>query len=223
MKRAALFDVDGTLVDTNYLHTTAWAEALRQRGQHIPMAAVHRAIGLPSGDLIEHLTGKTPDDDTKTQLSAAHKALYAPYFERLHAFHGAARLLRTLAGKGWVIVLVTSASGEELDALRRAIDADDVIAQTASADDVDEGKPAPDPVHKALGLVGAPAEGSVFIGDSVWDVRAAARAGVPCVALLSGGIPCAELEEAGAAVVYQDTADLLDGLDESPLGVRETI
>ncbi|SDK24236.1 haloacid dehalogenase superfamily, subfamily IA, variant 3 with third motif having DD or ED/haloacid dehalogenase superfamily, subfamily IA, variant 1 with third motif having Dx(3-4)D or Dx(3-4)E [Streptomyces indicus] len=222
MARAALFDVDGTLVDTNYLHTTAWAEALRQSGRHVPMTDVHRAIGLASDDLIEHLIGKAPDKDTKEQLSAAHKALYAPHFERLHAFDGAARLLRTLAGQGWTVILVTSASGGELQALRRAIDADEVIEDTASAEDVAEGKPAPDPVHKALESAGIPAERAVFVGDSVWDMRAARRAGLACVGVLSGGIARADLEEAGAAAVYRDTAELLDRLEQSPFAdVRE--
>lgn len=112
-------------------------------------------------------------------------------------------------------MLVTSAGGAEITALRAAIDADDVILGTAGADDVPAGKPARDPVHRALELVGVPAEQAVFVGDSVWDMEAAARAGVRPIALLSGGIPRAALESTGAVEVYEDPTDLLARLDTS--------
>jgi phosphoglycolate phosphatase-like HAD superfamily hydrolase len=136
LSRAAVFDVDGTLVDTNHLHITAWWEAFRQSGHRVAMHDIHRAIGLPSGDLLAHLLGEDRDPDRDDELSAAHKALYGAFSDRLPALDGAARLLRHLAGAGWTVVLATSASGQELSALRRAIDADEAIAATASADDV---------------------------------------------------------------------------------------
>ncbi|GHB58549.1 haloacid dehalogenase [Streptomyces cirratus] len=216
MNRAAMFDVDGTLVDTNHLHVTSWWEALRQAGHVVPMHAVHRAIGLPGEDLIAHLLGDDRDTDQDDALKAAHDTLYATYFERLPGFDSAAELLRTLHGSGWRVVLVTSAGSTELEALRRAIGADDAITATASADDVSEGKPAPDPVHHALDLADASAHASVFVGDSVWDMKAATRAGVTCVGVLCGGIPRRDLEEAGAGAVYQDPAELLARLDDSP-------
>ncbi|MFC8194922.1 HAD family hydrolase [Streptomyces sp. NPDC060006] len=217
MKRAAVFDVDGTLVDTNHLHVTAWWEAFRQAGHEVPMHAVHRAVGLGSDDLVAHLLGDGRDTGEDDTISAAHKTLYGTYFERLPALPGAADLLRRLDRDGWAVVLATSAGGAELDALRRAIGADDVIRATASADDVDDGKPAPDPVEHALELVGASAERSVFVGDTVWDMRAGTRAGVLCVGVLCGGIPRADLEEAGASAVYRDPAHLLASLSGSPL------
>ncbi|MFI1206608.1 HAD family hydrolase [Streptomyces sp. NPDC020802] len=217
MKRAAVFDVDGTLVDTNHLHVTAWWEAFRQAGHDVPMHAVHRAVGLGSDDLVAHLLGDGRDTGEDDTISAAHKTLYGTYFERLPALPGAADLLRRLDRDGWAVVLATSAGGAELGALRRAIGADDVIRATASADDVDDGKPAPDPVEHALELVGASAERSVFVGDTVWDMRAGTRAGVLCVGVLCGGIPRADLEEAGASAVYRDPAHLLASLSGSPL------
>ncbi|MET9256249.1 HAD family hydrolase [Streptomyces sp. NPDC048182] len=217
MERAAVFDVDGTLVDTNHLHVVTWWEALRQAGHQVPMHAIHRAVGLASGDLLGHLLGEDRDTDEDEQLSAAHKALYGQYFDRLPALPGARDLLRRLAGDGWTVVLATSAGGPELGALRRAIDADDAITDTASADDVSAGKPAPEPVEHALELAGVPAERAVFVGDTVWDMRAGSRAGVRCVGLLCGGLPRADLEEAGASAVYADPADLLDSLSGSPL------
>ncbi|MFE5771605.1 HAD family hydrolase [Streptomyces sp. NPDC056485] len=216
--RAALFDVDGTLADTNHLHVVCWWEALRQAGHHVSMHAIHRAIGLPGEDLLAHLLGdgRERDTDGDEALGAAHDTLYGTYFDRLPRIDAADELLRALGGRGWRVVLVTSAGSEELDALRRAVDADDAITATASSDDVDEGKPAPDPVHHALDLADAPAHASVFVGDTVWDMQAAARAGVAGVGLLCGGIPRRDLEEAGARAVYRDPADLLGRLDRSP-------
>lgn len=217
MERAAVFDVDGTLVDTNHLHVVTWWEALRQAGHRVPMHAVHRAVGLSSSDLIAHLLGEDRDRDQDAQLSAAHTALYGQYFDRLPALAEAGALLKRLHGDGWSVVLATSASGPELEALRRALDADDAITATASSDDVEEGKPAPEPVEHALELAGVPAERAVFVGDTVWDMRAGRRAGVRCVGVLCGGIPRADLEEAGAEAVYADPADLLAHLEDSPL------
>ncbi|KUN75329.1 HAD family hydrolase [Streptomyces bungoensis] len=218
MDRAAVFDVDGTLVDTNHLHVVTWWEAFRQAGHDVPMHAVHRAVGLGSDDLIAHLLGDDRDRDQDATLSDAHKTLYGQYFDRLPALPGAAELLRRLHGDGWTVVLATSASGAELGALRRAIGADDAIAATASADDVERGKPAPEPVEHALELAGVPASRAVFVGDTVWDMRAGSKAGVRCLGVLCGGIPRADLEEAGAEAVYADPAGLLASLAESPLG-----
>ncbi|MFJ9831264.1 HAD family hydrolase [Streptomyces sp. NPDC101169] len=217
MDRAAVFDVDGTLADTNHLHVVTWWEAFRQAGHDVPMHAVHRAVGLGSDDLVAHLLGDGRDEEQDAALSDAHKALYGQYFERLQALPKAGELLRRLHADGWRVVLATSASGAELGALRRAIDADEAIVGTASADDVAEGKPAPEPVERALELAGVPASRAVFVGDTVWDMRAGAKAGVRCVGLLCGGIPRADLEEAGAEAVYDDPAGLLARLADSPL------
>ncbi|MGX1548332.1 HAD family hydrolase [Streptomyces adustus] len=215
--RAAVFDVDGTLVDSNHLHVVAWWEAFRQAGHQVPTHAIHRAVGLGSEDLVTRLLGEETAGAETEDLTLAHKVLYAQYFERLCALPGAARLLRRLSDDGWTVVLATSASGEELSALRQAIDADDAITATASADDVAEGKPAAEPVEQALKLAGVPAEHAVFVGDTVWDMQAGSRANVQCVALLCGGIPRTDLEQAGADAVFDDPADLLATLPKSPL------
>ncbi|MFG3659069.1 HAD family hydrolase [Streptomyces sp. NPDC047706] len=221
MERAAVFDVDGTLVDTNHLHVVTWWEAFRQAGHRIPMHAVHRAVGLGSSDLIAHLLGDDRDKERDDELSIAHKVLYGQYFDRLPALRDAGRLLRRLHRDGWTVVLATSAGGAELSALRRAIDADEAITATAGAEDVQEGKPAPEPVERALELAGVPAERAVFVGDTVWDMRAGSRAGVRCVGVLCGGIPRADLEEAGADAVYDDPAHLLASLPELSGGMAQ--
>lgn len=130
---AAIFDVDGTLTDTDHLHVVTWWEAFRQAGHTVPMPDIHRAVGLGSGDLIERLLGPGRDRDQDSAISSAHKVLYGTYFDRLPAFEGAGELLRTLAGRDWRVVLATSASGPELAALRRAVDADEAIRDTASS------------------------------------------------------------------------------------------
>jgi phosphoglycolate phosphatase-like HAD superfamily hydrolase len=178
-------------------------------------------VGLGSGDLIEHPLGDDRGPDGDDQLAATHHALYATYFERLPSLDSSADLLRALAARGWEIVLATSAGGAELAALRSAIDADDVILGSASADDVADGKPAPDPVAQARELAGVPSERAVFVGDTVWDMKAAVRDGVVPVAVLSGGIPRADLEAAGARAVYRDPADLLEHLDSSAFADRD--
>lgn len=221
MAHAALFDVDGTLADTNHLHVVTWWEAFRQAGQQVATHDIHRAIGLGSTDLIAHLLGDERDRTRDEEISAAHSTLYGTYFDRLAALDGARDLLLGLDRRGWRIVLATSAGGGELKALRRAIDADEVIAGVASADDVSEGKPAPDPVHQALDIAGCGPDEAVFVGDTVWDMRAARRAGVRGVALLSGGIPRRDLEEAGASAVYATPSDLLNHLDSAFLAKAE--
>jgi HAD superfamily hydrolase (TIGR01509 family) len=214
---AALFDVDGTLVDTSYLHAVTWWEALRQGGQVVPMARVHRAVGLGTGQLLDRLLGTDRDREQDDALSAAHSALYAAYWPSLQPLPGAARLLRACADRGWTVALATSAQESELKALRAALDADDVIDTAVGADQVETAKPAPDLVRQALRRTGAAADRAVFIGDTPWDVAAAGKAGVPCIGVMSGGVSRAELAEAGAAEVYRDAADLADRLDHSLL------
>ncbi len=171
MAGAAIFDVDGTLTDTNHLHVVAWWEAFRQAGHTVPMPDIHRAVGLGSGDLIERLLGADRDPGQDEAISSAHTVLYGTYFDRLPAFRRAGDLLRTLAGRDWRVVLATSASGAELTALRRAVDADEAIRDTASSDDVDRGKPSAEPVELACRLAGVAPEQAVFVGDTVWDMR----------------------------------------------------
>jgi len=214
---AALFDVDGTLVDTNYLHAVTWWQALRRYGHDVPMARIHRAIGMGADRLLDAVLGPDRRTSQDSAVADAHSALYAAWYENLRPFEGAAELLRATAARGWQVVLASSASEEELGAMRRVLDAEDVITAATSGGDVDVTKPAPDLVEAALEAVGAEPEHAVFIGDTVWDIEAAGRAGVPCVALLTGGTSRAELEDAGAAMVCDDAMTLLRGIDKSPL------
>ncbi|MFC9974873.1 HAD family hydrolase [Spirillospora sp. NPDC127200] len=217
MTDAVIFDVDGTLVDTDYLHAVSWWEAFRQHGHQVAMAEVHRAIGMGSDKLLDRLLPRDRDRAGDDAMRSAHLALYAQYWTRLRAFDGAADLLRRCAAQGSRVVLASSAGESELTALRAALDADDAISAVTSSSDAEESKPAPDIVDIALERAGVPAERAVFVGDAVWDVEACRKAGVPCVGVLSGGISRQELQEAGAVAVYEGTAAILAGFDDSPL------
>ncbi|NES15461.1 MULTISPECIES: HAD family hydrolase [Micromonospora] len=212
-----LFDVDGTLIDTTYLHTVSWWEALRQADHQVPMASIHRAIGMGSDKLLDHLLGPERDRDGDGRLRDSHDALYAEYWERLTPLPRAVDLLRACAARGLRVVLATSAAEHEVAALRAALAADDVIDTVTSSADARESKPAPDILVAALDQSGLTAERVVFVGDSVWDVAAAGKLDIPCVGLACGGTSRAELAGAGAVAVYDDPAALLDGLGDSAI------
>ena len=215
--RAALFDVDGTLVDTNYLHAVTWWEAFAQAGHVVPMAEIHRAIGMGSGLMLDKLLPQDRDTGDDADIRAAHSALYATYRSRLRPLPGAADLLRACKRQGLAVVLASSADEPEFTMLRAALDAEDAIDAATFSGDVEASKPAPDLVQVALDKAGVPAGEAVFTGDTVWDVQACQKAGVPCIGLLSGGISRDELTSAGAAEVYPGPGDLLASLGESLL------
>jgi HAD superfamily hydrolase (TIGR01509 family) len=208
-----VFDVDGTLLDNNYLHVTAWWEAFQERGYDVACADIHRAIGLASDDLISRVVGQ-PD----SAVSAAHSRYIAPYLGRMRPLPGAAELLKATGRLGLNVVLATSAKAAELDLMLDALGAHDAVDTVVSSGDVPESKPAPDIVHKALHESGTDPARAVMVGDTVWDVKAAQRAGLPCIGLLSGGISEDGLRAAGAAETYRDPAALLDELVLSRIG-----
>src|SRR6201995_2930333 len=208
--KAVLFGVDGNLVDPNYLHTVAWWEAFTQAGYDVPMASIHRAIGMGSGQMLDSLLPKDRDTDADADIKTAHSALYSVSWPRLQPRPGARQLLLACHDQGLRVVLASSADPDELTVLCAALDADEAIDAATSAGDVEASKPAPDLVQVALGQADADPAETVFIGDAVWDVHAAQRAGVPCIGLLSGGSSRGELPEAGAAAVHDGPADLLE-------------
>jgi HAD superfamily hydrolase (TIGR01509 family) len=208
-----LFDVDGTLVDTNYLHVVAWWQAFRAFGHEVPMKQIHGLVGQGAERLVTSVLDR-PDDD----IADAHSDFYGPFLHQLPPFRAAADLLRRVKDAGLAVVLATSASEEEAGHLVDALGVADVVDAVTTKDDADESKPDPDIVRTALDKAGLSAERAIFVGDTVWDVAAARRAGLDCVCVLSGGIAEADLREAGAVAVYRDVAHLLDELDASPLG-----
>lgn len=213
-----LFDVDGTLVDTTYLHTVTWWQALRRYGHDVPMASVHRTVGMGADKIVAHLLGADRNRDEDGPLADAHTELYKQYWPQLRPLPGAAALLRACANRELRVVLASSASGEELAALCRAIGADDVVDAATTRDDADSSKPAPDIVEVALSRAQLAPERAVFLGDSVWDVRACRHLDLPCTAVTCGGTSEAELREAGAVAVYPTPAAVLADLDAALLG-----
>jgi HAD superfamily hydrolase (TIGR01509 family) len=225
MASGVLFDVDGTLVDTTYLHTVTWWQALRQQGHDVPMARIHRAIGMGSDKILDALLGPDHDASRDDAMRDAHSESYQRYWDALRPQPGAADLLRACTKRGWTVGLASSAAPKEFRALCRALDVDDVVAGATNAGDADESKPDPDIVQAALDRTGLASERVVFVGDAVWDVDAAARLDVPCIGLTCGGISAAELSDAGAVAVYRDPADLnanLAGLPRRVLDILET-
>jgi HAD superfamily hydrolase (TIGR01509 family) len=216
--RTVLFDVDGTLVDSNYLNTVAWWEAFAQAGHDAVMARIHRRIGMGSDQLLDELLPADRDRDADDGIVTAHAALYSVYWSRLRPLPGAAELLRACHDRGLRVILASSAGPRELAVLREVLDADDAIDDATSAGDVDASKPAPDLVEVALEKAGSRPRDAVFVGDAVWDARACVTAGVPCVGLLTGGTSEAELLDAGAIRVFGGPADLLDGFPGRLLG-----
>ena len=212
MSAGILFDVDGTLVDTNYLHVVAWWHAFRAHGHAVDMRRLHETVGQGSDRFVETILGH-PDE----AVANAHTDFYGPFLHELVAFPRAAELLRTTSKAGLKVVLATSASAKEAKHLTAAIDADDVIDAVTSKDDVEESKPDPDIVQTALEKSGVDKGAALFVGDTVWDVEAARRAGLECVAVLSGGVAEHDLRDAGAIVIYRDVGHLLDDFDNSPI------
>jgi len=217
-RSGVLFDVDGTLVDTTYLHAVCWGESLRQHGHDVTTADIHHAIGMASGELLTALLGEDRDRDADDALKDAHLTLYRQWWGRLVPLPGAADLLRACSDRGLDVVLASSASEEELAALTSALDADDAITEATSSADADAGKPAPDILQAALEQTGLAAERVVFVGDAVWDGEAAQRAGVTFVGLTCGGTPESELRAAGAVEVWRDPAELKEHFADSALG-----
>lgn len=210
---AVVLDVDGTLVDTNYLHVIAWWEAFRAAGEQVSCFDIHRALGLGSADLVRSLLGRSDDG-----IVRGHAERWAPLRPQMLPFHRAAELVRACHDRGLRVVWATSASDEDVETFRRVLDCDDAVHAIVTSDDVERSKPAPDVVQAALDAAGVRADRAVMVGDTVYDTRAARAAGVACVSLLTGGIGENELRPEDPAAVYASCADLLADLGDSPIG-----
>lgn len=214
---AVLFDVDGTLVDSNYLHVHAWVRAFEDAGLGVEAWRIHRSIGMDGSTLVATLA-ENADDATRKRAKDLHSRYYKETAPLLRPLPGARELLRRVKDLGVQVVLATSAPDDELKILRKVLDSDDLVDAVTSSKDVYTAKPKPDIIEVALDRAGVDAAHAVFIGDTVWDVEACERAGVATVAVLSGGVSRGELENAGAKCVFDDARDVLDHLDGTPIG-----
>jgi HAD superfamily hydrolase (TIGR01509 family) len=212
---AALLDVDGTLVDTNYQHAIAWYRAFRKHDIVLPVWRIHRHIGMGGDHMVEALAGQEAEERIGDEIRAAEKDLYSELIDEIEPMPGARRLIIELRERGHEVVLASSAKAEELDHYLDMLDAREIADAWTSSADVDSTKPDPDLVNTAMDKTTS--DRAVMIGDSTWDCEAALRAGVDTVALLTGGFSDKELMEAGAVSVYESLSDLREHLDETPL------
>jgi HAD superfamily hydrolase (TIGR01549 family) len=215
MPTAAILDVDGTLVDTNYHHALAWYRAFRQHGIVLPIWRIHRHIGMGGDQLVSALTSEEMEEQKGEDIRAAEKTLYFELIEEVQPLTGARELIEDLRRAGRKVVLASSAKPEEVDHYLELLDARGIVDDWTTSGDVESTKPEPDLVHAAVDKAG---EGdAVMVGDSTWDCVAAKRAGLETVAVLTGGFSEQELLDAGAACVFESIEELRGKLPETPL------
>ena len=219
MTRAAIFDIDGTLIDSVDLHTDAWVEALRHFGFDVPRHEMRRQIGKGGDQLLPQFVPRDVIDRRGAEITAYRSDLFKrTYLPRVKPFGGVPELFRTVKAAGIRIVLASSGKAEEVDVYAEIAGVSGLVDETVSADDVDRSKPHGDIFAAALERV-APitAADAVAVGDTRWDVIAAGKANLSIVGVLCGGVPEAELREAGAVATYADPADILKRFLASPL------
>jgi HAD superfamily hydrolase (TIGR01509 family) len=208
MAKTIVLDVDGTLMDTNYLHVEAWARAFEDVGHRVPRVELHRQIGKGSELLIREFVD---DDETVERITNLHSEYFADLQEHGHPLPGAKELISSLVDAGHAVWFVTSAKDEELEHHMQALEAEGKIHGVVNSSAVENAKPAPDIFEEALKRADASPDETVAVGDAIWDVESAKGAGIETVAVLSGGAFDEEdLREAGATEVHKDCAALLE-------------
>jgi HAD superfamily hydrolase (TIGR01509 family) len=216
--QAVFLDIDGTLMDTNYLHIEAWAQAFEEVGARPPRSRIHHEVGKGSEKLITEFVEEAQKAERVSEL---HSEYYAKLQERGHPLPGAKELIASLVERDYEVWLATSAEPEELEHHMQELGAEDNIAGIVSSDEAEESKPAPDIFGLALERAGVSPEDAVVVGDSIWDIEAAKEAGLRAAAVMTGGaFSRAELEEAGAYAVYEDCQELLN--DDFPEQLEPT-
>jgi HAD superfamily hydrolase (TIGR01509 family) len=207
MRLNAILDVDGTLVDTNYHHAMAWHRALRAHGHRVPIWKVHRHIGMGGDQILDALIGEESAEAQGDEIRETEADAYKELIDEVEPMAGARELIEKLKDEGSTVILASSAKEEEVDHYLDLLDARDLVDDWTTSADVESTKPDPDLVNAALAKAGEE-DPSVMVGDSIWDVKAATAAGIPTLAVLTGGFSEAELREAGAAQVVESIADL---------------
>jgi len=214
--RAVLFDIDGTLVDSNDAHAWAWVEAFAENNVRVEFVKVRRAIGMGGDKLMPEVSGVEEDSPLGQRVSKRRREIFkTKYLPKLKPFPGSRELVAEVKTRRLKAVAASSAKRDELKALLEIAGAEALFDDMTSSDDAEQSKPEPDIVHAALKKAGAPAREAVMIGDTPYDVEAAGRAGVAIIALRCGGWSDPDLK--GAAAIYNDPADLLARIDSSPL------
>ncbi|MBA2312497.1 MAG: HAD family hydrolase [Actinobacteria bacterium] len=212
---AAILDVDGTLIDTNYQHAIAWYRAFRKHDLILPLWRIHRHIGMGGDHLVAALAGQDVEERVGDEVRAAEKSLYADLIDEVEPMEGARQLILHLKEGGRAVVLASSAKSEEMEHYLDLLDAREIVDGWTTSADVDATKPEPDLIHAALDIAGGGT--AVMVGDSTFDCKAAKRAGIDTIAVLSGGFSQQELEAAGAVLVLESVEELRHGLGDTPL------
>jgi HAD superfamily hydrolase (TIGR01509 family) len=215
MPPAAILDVDGTLVDTNYHHAIAWYRAFRRHHVTVPIWRIHRHIGMGGDQLVAAVSNQDVEEEQGDSIRAAEHDLYMALIEETAPFAGARELLRGLKQRGHMLMLASSAKPDEVEHYLDLLDARELADGWTTAGDVAATKPEPDLVLAAMEKAGS--DQAVLIGDSTWDCEAAERAGLPTIAILTGGFSEQELRDAGAVVVFDSLQTLHEQLEDTPL------
>jgi HAD superfamily hydrolase (TIGR01509 family) len=205
-----VLDVDGTLVDTNYQHAIAWHRALRDHGYAVQLWEIHRHIGMGGDQLVAALIGEQSERADGEAIRDAEGEAYGELIGEVQAMDGATEFLRELREDGVKAIFSSSAKAEEVEHYLDLLDARDLVEGWTTAADVERTKPHPDLVQVALEKAGNDGP-AVMVGDSTWDVKAAEAAGIPTLAVLTGGFSEEELREAGAAEVVRSIGKLRKG------------
>jgi HAD superfamily hydrolase (TIGR01509 family) len=213
----AVLDIDGTLVDTNYHHAIAWYRAFRQHGIVLSLWRIHRHIGMGGDQLVAALTDERTEEECGDEIRASETTLYFQLIEEVRPMEGARELIEKVRQRGHTAVLASSAKADEVDHYLDLLDVRELADGWTTSADVESTKPAPDLVSAALELVDGSTDDAVMVGDTTWDVEAAGKLGVPTLAVRTGGFGVDELEQSGAAAVFESVMELCQKLDETPL------
>ena len=214
MARAALLDVDGTLIDANYHHALAWYRAFRNHGIVLPVWRIHRHVGMGGDQLVPALVGTQVDQEQGDAIRDTRDELYQELIDEVSPLEGARDLISDLKARELTVVLASSSPQKEIDRYLDLLDARGLADAWTTNDEVEATKPEPDLVRAALDKAGV--DEAVMIGDTPWDIEAAGKANVETVTVVTGGFSPHELREAGAAAVYESVEELRSHLDEPP-------
>jgi HAD superfamily hydrolase (TIGR01549 family) len=213
--RAALLDVDGTLIDANYFHAIAWYRGFRRSGITLPLWRIHRHVGMGGDQLVPALVGAETDERLGDEIRGARDEEYERLIGEVAPLEGARELIEDLKRQDRVVVLASSAPEKELDHYLDLLDARDLVDGWTTNDDVEATKPEPDLVRAAMDKAGT--DEAAMVGDAPWDVESARKAGVETVCVITGGFSEQELRDAGATTVFESVEELRRRLAETPL------
>jgi HAD superfamily hydrolase (TIGR01509 family) len=213
----AILDIDGTLVDTNYQHALAWYRAFREHDIVLPVWRIHRHIGMGGDQMISALTDEDTERKQGDDIRASEKERYFELIDEVSVMRSARELIESLKQRGHTVVLASSAKEDEVERYLDLLDARELADDWTTSADVEATKPEPDLVQAALDKAGADPSDAVMVGDTPWDVKAAGKADVGTIAVLTGGFAPEELKDAGAVAVFESVAELHEKLDDTAL------